>query len=190
MSLRRARRWLAIPLGIMLAVSAVASASATMLEGESGPYSGEDAFSYDDCGFWVDVTATFGGTAHIRVGKGDLESGFFAHDNYWWREVHVRRDTGETFILSGNGLFQETTATHIGGTIFEFTAVNAGQPFRVFDADGNLVLRDRGVIRETILFDTLGDDTPGGEFLGSLSFHVGGPHPGLDLDICTLFSEP
>lgn len=188
MSGPRSPRWLAIPLGVMLAISAAGFASATQIEREK--YSGEDAFSYDDCGYWIDVEVTFSGTFHIRAGKGDDESAFFAHDNYEYREVHTQRDTGDAFVISGNGVFQETKATRIEGNVFEFTSVNAGQPFRVYDGDGNLVLRDRGVIRETILFDTLGDETPGGTFLASIAFDVHGPHPGIDFDSCAMFSAP
>ena len=63
----------------------------------------------------------------------------------------------------------ETKATHVSGTIFEFTSVNAGQPFVVRDSDGNLILRDRGVIRQVIQVDTLGDVVPGGAFVADVS---------------------
>lgn len=188
MATRRSRRWLAIPLGAILALVAASTVSATMYQREK--YAGEDAFSYDDCGFWVDVAVTFNGTAHIRTGKGKDASAFFLHDNYEYREVHTRRDTGESFILWGNGVFQETKAIRIEGNVFEFTSVNAGQPFVVTDSDGNILVRDRGVIRETLRFDTLGDGTPGGEFVASIAFEVHGPHPGLSFDGCGLFSEP
>jgi len=49
---------------------------------------------------------------------------------------------------------------------------------------GNLILRDRGVIRQVIQFDTLGDDVPGGAFVADVSFSAHGPHPGLDFDVC------
>ncbi|MFL5775430.1 MAG: hypothetical protein ACJ76W_04065 [Chloroflexota bacterium] len=78
--------------------------------------------------------------------------------------------------------------THVEATIFEFTSINSGQPFVVRDSDGNLVMRDRGVIREVIQFDTLGDDVPGGEFVTGVSFSVSGPHPGLDVDLCSFLS--
>lgn len=188
MATRRARRWIAIPLGAVLALTAAATVSATILERER--YAGQDAYSYDDCGFWVDVAVTFSGNAHFRTGKGKDASAFFLHDNYAFREVHTRRDTGETFILRANGVFNETKGTRLQGNVFEFTSVNAGQVFVVTDSDGNVLLRDRGVIRETILFDTLGDDAPGGEFIESIAFDVHGPHPGLDFDACGLFSEP
>ena len=188
MARRLSPRWIAIPLGVVLALTAAATVSATIYERER--YAGEDTYSYDDCGFWIDVDVTFSGSFHIRTGKGKDASAFFAHDNYELREVHTRRDTGQTFILRANGVFNETKATRVEGNVFEFTSVNAGQPFVVTDSDGNILVRDRGVIRETILFDTLGDDTPGGEFIASIAFDVHGPHPGLTFDGCGLFSEP
>ena len=38
------------------------------------------------------------------------------------------------------------------------------------------MLRDRGAIRQTYLFDTLGDGTPGGILLDLLAERVSGPH--------------
>jgi hypothetical protein len=149
-------------------------------------YSDDYAFSFDDCGFWVDVSGRAEGTAQIRVGKGELTSAFFLHDNYSFLETWTRRDTGDFFTLGGNGLFQETRATHVEGTIFEFTSINAGQPFIAWDSDGNTIMRDRGVIRQVLQFDTLGDDVPGGEFIADVSFVAHGPHPGLEFDPCSL----
>ncbi len=123
------------------------------------------------------------GTAHIRVGKGRFESAFFAHDNFAFREVAIN-GSGESLILEANGLFQETRATSLGGTLFTFTSVVAGQPFTVSDPDGNVLVRDRGSIRETIVFDTTGDDEPGGIFIESVDFQVNGPHDGLSFDFC------
>jgi hypothetical protein len=151
-------------------------------------YSFDYGFSFDDCGYWLDVSGHAEGVAQIRVGKGDLTTAFFLHDNYSFLETWTRRDTGDTFTLGGNGLFQETKATPVEGTIFEFTSVNAGQPFIVWDSDGNVILRDRGVVRQVIQFDTTGDDVPGGEFIADVSFSVNGPHPGLDFDLCSMLA--
>jgi hypothetical protein len=49
-------------------------------------------------------------------------------------------------------------------------------------------VRDRGVIRQVIEFDTLGDDVPGGAFISDVSFSVSGPHPGLDFDLCSVLA--
>ena len=149
-------------------------------------YSDDYAFSFNDCGYWIDVSGHDQGIAQLRVGKGTLATAFFLHDNYSFLETWTRRDTGEFFTVSGNGLFHETGATPVSGTIFEFTSINAGQPFVVRDSSGNLILRDRGVIRQVLQFDTLGDDVPGGEFIKDVSFVAHGPHPGLEFDACSM----
>jgi hypothetical protein len=183
---RRIRRPLIFAVGAALLALPLATGpvGATVILREH--YSDDYAFSVNDCGFWIDVSGHAEGNAQIRVGKGDRTSAFFLHDNYAFRETSTRRDTGDFFTIGGNGLFQETKATQVSGTIFEFTSINAGQPFVVWDSDGNLILRDRGVIRQVIQFDTLGDDDPGGEFVADVSFSVHGPHPGLDFDPCSM----
>jgi hypothetical protein len=178
------RRVAALLAGLALATLA-GPASATVVDRTH--YAGTDAFSYDDCGFDVDATVEFGGTFQARAGKGDEAGAFFGHNQYWSREVDTRRSDGRTLVISANGVSQDTRAVHVEGSVFEFTSVNAGQPFVVSDASGRALMRDRGSIRETILFDTLGDDVPGGVFIDSVSFRVNGPHPGLSVDLCSLF---
>jgi hypothetical protein len=83
--------------------------------------------------------------------------------------------------FEGKSLSNEIKATLVEGTIYAFTTIEAGQPFVVRDADGNLVLRDRGVIRHVLTFDTLGDGQPGGVLLEDTIVGIGGPHPGFDM---------
>jgi hypothetical protein len=54
-----------------------------------------------------------------------------------------------------------------------------------------VIVRDRGVIRHTVLFDTLGDGMPGGEFLAETDTDVNGPHPGFspDFPFCEIAAE-
>jgi hypothetical protein len=170
----------AVSIALLLAVG---PASAAVIGHEH--YSGEDSFSYFCGDVEVEVEVEFSGTAHLRVGTGKDKGAFFLHDNYRYREVHTAPD-GDVLIISGNGLFQETRATRVNGTIFLFTSVNAGQVFTVTDEDGRVLLRDRGRIRETILFDTLGDNVPGGTFIASVDFSVAGPHPSLLFSTCSL----
>ena len=168
-----------VVLGIAACVAVGATpAGATVFE--KGRYSGTESFSYTDCGFPVDVAEEFSGVFRIREGKGKNAGAFFAHDNYSYREVHTNRDTGESFVVTGDGVFNETRARRIEGTIFEFRAIDAGRPFTVTDSDGNVIVRDRGIVRQTILFDVGNDNVPGGTFIEETSFETGGPHPGLD----------
>ena len=178
------RALLSVVGGAVIALTLAGPVGATVILRDH--YSEDYDFSFDDCGFWIDVSGHVDGMAQLRVGKGDLATAFFLHDNFSYLETWTRRDTGDSFTLGANALFQETKATHVDGTVFEFTSVLAGQPFTVWDSDGKLILRDRGAIREALRFDTLGDDVPGGEFVAAVSFSVHGPHPGLDLDLCTL----
>lgn len=183
------RRWLttlilSIAIGIALLTFGAVPAGATIFE--KGRFADEYSFTYDDCGFLVNVEGTSTGQYRLRQGKGKSASAFFLRSTFSYREVHTNALTGEWFVLRGHGVFNEVKATRVEGTIFRFTQIEAGQPFVVENSAGEVVLRDRGVIRYTILFDTLGDDEPGGvevEFLGA---DVRGPHPGFETDFCEI----
>jgi hypothetical protein len=56
---------------------------------------------------------------------------------------------------------------------------------------GNVIVRDRGVIRHTALFDTLEDGVPGAVFLEETHTSVHGPHPGCadDFPFCEIAAE-
>jgi len=121
-------------------------------------------------------------------GKAIWTASFFQHVNVAFHEVHTNLDTGETLTVSGRLLDQEIRATRVEGTVFEVTRIFAGQPFTVRGSDGKVLLRDAGVVVLTGLFDTLGDDVPGGEFLEELNVEVHGPHPGCGIfDPCQLW---
>jgi hypothetical protein len=149
-------------------------------------YSGDYAFSYSCGSDTIEVSGLYGGREIIRTGKGSQQTAFFDHNQYWASETHTNLTTGESISISANGLFQETRAVPLGGTRFMFSSVNAGQPFTVRDAQGNLILRDSGAIKEVVVFDTQGDSVPGGIFIESVSVSIAGPHPGLDFDTCSV----
>jgi hypothetical protein len=179
------------PIGFAVVVAialvfAAAQALATVVD--RGFYSDEPyAFGYDDCGFDVSVEGASSGHFRIREGKGETETAFFVSDNYSYTETHTNVDTGAFLTIKGNAVFNEIKATHVEGNIFEFEAVEAGQPFEVYDSDGNFVVRDRGSIHHHALFDTLGDDEPGGIFVEDLGADLHGPHPGFT-DFCEIIT--
>ena len=70
--------------------------------------------------------------------------------------------------------------------------MEAGQPFVVRDEAGNVLIRDRGVLKTTFQVDTHGDtDLDNDEFVED-SFSVladNGRHPGFYLDFCQVLEE-
>ena len=152
---------------------------------DRGFYSFDYEDGYDDCGFEVSIEGAASGHFRVRMGKGKKDQAFFASDNYSYEETHTNVDTGAFLTIKGNAVFNEIKASRVDGNIFEFEAVEAGQPFVLYDSDGNLVVRDRGSIHFHALFDTLGDSTPGAIFLEDLGADVHGPHPGFE-DFCAI----
>jgi hypothetical protein len=153
-----------------------------------------DSFSddFELCGIPVHTEFEFSGVTHLRVGKGDLDSAFFLLLRIRTTETITNPANGEFLVIEGDSLQHDTKATPVGGSVFRFTSVEAGQPFVLRDMTGAVLLRDRGVIRTTILFDTLGDDTPGGVTLEELDVSVAGPHPGFFMDedgFCALVQD-
>jgi hypothetical protein len=185
------RRWVATAGVLALAVLAWAlPAHAEVILHEKFADSFSDDFEL--CGIPVHSEFEFSGVTHLRVGKGDLDSAFFLLLRIRTTETITNPANGEFLVIEGNNLLHDTKATPVGGSVFRFTSVEAGQPFVLRDMTGTVVLRDRGVIRTTILFDTRGDDTPGGVTLEELDVSVAGPHPGFFTDddaFCALVQD-
>jgi hypothetical protein len=165
----------------LLAASVAASAQATVRE----RFSEEMKWSViEDCGFPVQVTGSGTALVIIREGKNQDEGAFPVLNRFAYSETWTNVATGQRFVIRGHVVFNEVKATHVEGSIFEFRFVEAGQPFVVEDSDGNVVERNRGSVRGTYLFDTQGDDQPGGEFIADLDLRISGPHPGLEKHPC------
>jgi hypothetical protein len=185
---RRARSFVLAGLTVLAVLAFGASSAGAKVIGQEH-YSGTDSFSFDDCGFTIEGQTEFYGQALLRVDKGG--QAFLVKDKFWYRDVLTNTETGLWFVVRGNGLFHEIKATQVSGTIYEFVAIEAGQPFVIEDSAGNVIVRDRGVIRHTFLFDTLGDSTPGGVFLEETHTSVHGPHPAFaeDFPFCEIAAE-
>jgi hypothetical protein len=140
-------------------------------------FSFTDSFQDVICGVSVRHDVLVSGVAHLRVGKGDLASAFLSIDKHRVVETLTNEANGNIVRIEHNEVRHDVQATHVSGSIFMFTTIFAGQPILIRDMTGQVVSRDRGVIRQTYLFDTLGDDTPGGLELEQLGLLVSGPHP-------------
>jgi hypothetical protein len=174
----------AIGLAVMLGALIVGTATAAQESRESYTLSTSGSFQCTD-GTWVDWTTRASGTLSIRAGTGKLAGVFFTHDRLVWSATDTRRSDGAALHWSGRNNFRETRARHVEGTIFKVTSVGSGL-FTVTDDAGNVIIRDRGSIRETILFDTLGDDSPDGETIESISIRASGQHPGAEFESCSI----
>ena len=170
-------------LGTLVALLAMAlPAQATVIEHEHYTDSGTDEFT--ECGFDIRVDYTASGNLRTRAGKHDLDTAFFGLDNYEFTAKWTNTANGRFFTVWGNGIVRDVKATHVEGSIFRFTTVESGRSFNVVDASGRVVLRDRGSVRETYLFDTdpANSPGPGGIFLEQLSLRLSGPHPSFVSD--------
>lgn len=173
--------------GASLVLVGAAPAAATVVERGSysdRPYSFETA----ECGFDVLVQGVESGQYRIRAGKGDLDTAFFLRENRSFTETWTNEETGAFLTISGHSVFNEVKATHVSGNLFVFESVEAGQPAVIRDSTGKIVARDRGVFRHSVLFDTLGDDQPGGEVKEEYPSEVHGPHP-VDADFCGIVTR-
>jgi hypothetical protein len=170
----------------LLAVGA-GPAGATVIEHER--FSETDTFTDTSCGFTLQVQSTSSGQTLLRVDK--TGQAFLEHTNVRFRDVVTNPETGGFFVVRGHALYHEIRATQVSDTVYEFVAVEAGQPFVLEDAAGHVIVRDRGVIRHTFLFDTLGDSQPGGVFLVETDTVVHGPHLGFEPDFpfCEIAAE-
>ena len=145
-------------------------------------YSGSFEEHFELCGLEIHHEVEFAGTFAIRSGKGDLSEAFYGRDNYSVTEVFTNVANGKWFTLTANGVVQDIKATLVEGDVVEFVTHEVGQPFVVTNMDGEVVLRDRGRIEFTYLFDTFGDGVPSGVPIEDLGVHIAGPHPGFFLD--------
>jgi hypothetical protein len=168
-------------LAATLAITALAAASAPAAVYEKGRFSDEPfSYGYDRCGFEVQVTGTASGGFRLREGKGPDDTLFFALDRIAYDEIHTNVETGAWFRMTGRFTSNETSATRVEGSVFEVRQIRAGAGRTILDAAGNVVSRDRGVVRSTFLFDTQGDDVPGGEMVRQLDLQLAGSHESFE----------
>ena len=170
----------------LLVASIAASAQATVRE----KLREEVEWSFvEDCGFPVEVTGSGSAVFVLREGKNKDSGAFPFMDRFSYTETWTNPATGEWFVIRGHLLVNEVEATHVEGSIFLFRFVEAGQPFVVEDSDGNVVERNTGLVHGTYLFDTLGDDQPGGEYIADLELRISGPHPSREKHPCDYAAE-
>lgn len=157
----RTARALALVASAALVLATPVAAHAGKPYFPSEPYTFSDSFDEPDfCGVAVHFEVERSGVSKVLPVNGAGGQAFFGFDNYEFTEIISTKDG--SIRTEGNGSFHEQKATHISGDIWEFQFIDAGT-FRVYDSDGNVLLRSSGVFKASEQFDTLGDFQPGGE---------------------------
>ncbi|HSV41428.1 MAG TPA: hypothetical protein VLI04_21875 [Nocardioidaceae bacterium] len=103
-------------------------------------------------------------------------------------ETYTNPKNGRWFTLAVDANHRETDGHHVEGTIWEFTAKGSGASFTVTDESGAVIFRDTGTYETTFLFETFGDDSPGGEVLSEELIDLDGRFS--DWDWCDDVFEP
>jgi hypothetical protein len=129
---------------------------------------------------------SFGGRFYDRTGVGPDSGAFYSHNTFWAKEVDVPQNGGRTIVIDTRAVYQDTRGTRLDGNVFLFDARVPGTTTFAL-ADGTVILRDAGVVKQVYTIDTLGDGTPGGDDFQMLSYTWAGPHPGEDADLCAMF---
>ncbi len=139
----RGLRGLAVFGSALIALTMVAGpASATIIE--RGRFSQDYEFDAWDCGYEMHVVGTESHLFQVRADK-KLDGNALFTDNYQVTETWTAAD-GRWFTLSANGVFKDIKAKSLGGSVYEFTFHDVGQPFVITDSTGTVVSRDRGNI--------------------------------------------
>ena len=171
--------------GLMAAALAVALVAAPAQGTVRDKSRVQESYSYPvDCGFPIEVTGSSDLMLILREGKNKDAGAFPVMNNFMFSERWTNADTGEWFTIRGHFTFIEEKASRVDGSIFEFRAHDAGQPYVVEDSGGNVVERNSGSVHVGYLFDTGGDNEPGGTYGADTYFRVAGPHPSLEIDSC------
>ena len=171
-----------IPVVALMAMALAAPVQAAPIEYEH--YSGTDSFDFVDCGFVIHDEVVFEGVFMLKApGADGAPPRLF--DNY--HAIETLTANGRTATIEHQGLYKDLHVTLVEGTIYQFVAMESGRPFTVLDSDGNVLIRDRGVLVTTFQVDTKGDsDLENDEFIeGSWSLlKDAGSHPGFYIDFC------
>ena len=111
-------------------------------------------------------------------------------DNY---EVHeTLTANGRMLTIDQQGLFKDLRITHVEGTIYQFVAIEVGQPFVIRDEQGKRLIHDRGHLTTTFQVDTLGDTDLDNDVFIDGSFSLlkdAGRHPGFYFDFCAFMQD-
>jgi hypothetical protein len=182
---------------IVPAAATAALVSSACLPAQAGVvdrqrYSFTDTVHERTCGRDLTVVTTTTGTLTTRSSPGDAP--LRQHDNYNIHEV-LTDASGEGYIIDQDGNYNDLRVRHARGTLYRYSAINAGQVFTIRTLGGEAVQRDRGVFQITYLVDSLGDADPSNDVFLEDTLRLvrdAGKHPLVtetDAEFCAVIDE-
>ncbi len=174
-------------LAIAVAIPQATSAAPIVRE----HYSGTDSWTEEECGLLIETTVTFEGLFMLKEGHaGDPTPYYF--DNYKATVVQKNVATGDWITILHNGLYKDLRIEQVEGTVYEFVSIETGRPFSILDSEGNVVVRDMGLLKTRFRVDTLGDDDLSNDIFIPESWELlkdAGSHPGFYTDYCESLTD-
>lgn len=156
---------LAASAGLLASVLVVAAPAPAEIDvRDHGTFTYDDTFS--DCG--VDDIAVHGTIRSVFLARAVKDSdgeAWFGHNNYDVDETYTNRANGRSFSLQANGNWREISAEHLDGDQWRFAWKDSGATFVLRDATGTVLVRDRGTISGSTVWDLRGDGELGGDFV-------------------------
>ena len=174
----RHRRAVARIVSALLALTlGSAPASAQIVDRNHFVHHAYDVVAWD-CGYPMHVVGEDRHTFRIRS---DPKTDAFAYvsDTYAFRETWTA-DDGRWFSVSANAQTKDVQAVLLGGSKYQFTFKQPGQPLVIRDPAGRVVAKDRGNITFQYTFDVVTEE------FEPIEQRVSGPHPLLTADACKL----
>jgi hypothetical protein len=126
---------------------------------------GHFAGSFTECGIPIDYTWEGTGVDTIRTIDGTDQAYLDANSMHTY-ETWTNPANGKWFSASSHVNFRETSGTHIDGDIWRFDHKTTIGNSTITSSDGTVLYRDSGLVRDYVIFDTLGDHQPGGVIVG------------------------
>lgn len=152
---------------------------------EKEHYEGTFTEEFDCDGIILRQEVSFQGLFILKQGRAGDSTPYLSDNYQYTARLTAVPDTGRWFTQEGNGLYKDRTITLVEGTTYQFDAMETGQPFVVRDMNGEVVLRDRGLLHTRFQVDTKGDaDLSNDEYVdGSWELVADrGSHPGFYVD--------
>lgn len=174
------------------ALALAGSVTAAPLEREHYSFEDSGTFTDTDCGdpITIDWTGTFSGVFMLMDRRPGGPTPPYLFDNYSGVETFTNVANDMTATVKHQALYRDVRIELVEGTIYQFTAFDAGRPQVATGPNGERLVVDRGRLQFTFLVDTQGDaDLSNDVFLGDVSEPVvAGPHPVFvgDVDFCDL----